>query len=455
MHPLPSDDANRRTRDIFQLAYFVFEHPGCTRNFIQENVDLSATAKSTLINYVNAAIDFGWLQRSGTNRDINYSVTDDFRNGMVMRLLRSKSRTGLVGYNHEFLSSYQPNTTFLLKPKQLEVLERKGLSGAKTINLKDPGIKLAVRRFMTDLSFHSSRLEGLRLRYADTLAFLEEGIQSDSMSPHDAMILRNHYNTIKAVIDGITQPCTPGDIDITEYDIRCIHSSISDGLLEERKMQGRLRANAVQINHSRYVPPDNITVIEGHFHEVISKARQIKNPFEQSFFVSVHIPYLQPFIDCNKRTARICANIPLIRHGCIPFSWADSSPEAYNEAMVAIYEFNELRPFAEIFCEAYSRSSDRFEVTMNRREPNRLEITYAKEIADAVRAHIMENKDVEPPTALDNEQARAFQALVVEILEDIRDNEMVAAPYRIPKRTLAEWRTSQSPNNSYGHTHEP
>ncbi len=35
-----------------------------------------------------------------------------------------------------------------------------------------------------------------------------------------------------------------------------------------------------------------------------TKLQRINDPFEQAFFVMVHLPYLQPFEDVNKRVSR-------------------------------------------------------------------------------------------------------------------------------------------------------
>jgi Fic family protein len=45
-------------------------------------------------------------------------------------------------------------------------------------------------------------------------------------------------------------------------------------------------------------------------HQILSTATAITDPFEQSFFVMVQLPYLQPFDDVNKRVSRLAANIP-------------------------------------------------------------------------------------------------------------------------------------------------
>lgn len=444
MQPIPIETASRRMKDILQIASFVFNQPGSNRQYIQNNVEISATAKSSFVNYMNSAIDYGWIDRVGTNRDITYIVTPEFRSEMSLHLVRNRNhdKNELIPYNDAFLRDYIPNKTSYLTPKQIQMLESKG-QRPYTVNLRDESVQLAVRRFMTDISFNSSRLEGVRANYADTIAFLEDGIQAETMSSHDAVILRNHYNTIKMVIDGISFPSRPEDIGFSEYDIRVIHSQISDGLLKDRRGQGKIRSERLEINNSRYIPLSNYLVLQELFGLMLAKTAAIENPFEQAAFISIHMPYLQPFVDCNKRTSRIAANIAMLRSGHTPFSWADTPAEAYNESMIAVYEFNEIRPFTEVFSEAYVRSCDRFDIMMNSREPSRVEVIYAKEIAQAVRDHIVEGCLVHPPRNALPGHAHAFQQIVHEILEDIVDNEMVATPYRIPRNIVNEWRKTR------------
>jgi hypothetical protein len=61
-------------------------------------------------------------------------------------------------------------------------------------------------------------------------------------------------------------------------------------------------------------------------------AAEIDDPFEQAFFLMVHLPYLQPFEDVNKRTSRLAANIPLIRRNLCPLYFIDVSQQAYVDA---------------------------------------------------------------------------------------------------------------------------
>jgi Fic family protein len=63
------------------------------------------------------------------------------------------------------------------------------------------------------------------------------------------------------------------------------------------------------------------TLIDELFREMLDRASRINDPFEQSFFALVHIPYLQPFDDVNKRVSRLAANIPLLKQNFCPLTF--------------------------------------------------------------------------------------------------------------------------------------
>jgi Fic family protein len=93
---------------------------------------------------------------------------------------------------------------------------------------------------------------------------------------------------------------------------------------------------------------------------MLAKGRQIVNPFEQAFFMMVHLPYLQPFEDVNKRVSRLAANIPLNRHNLIPLSFVDVPDDLYIRGLLAIYELNRVELLRDVFLWAYERSSARY-----------------------------------------------------------------------------------------------
>lgn len=91
-----------------------------------------------------------------------------------------------------------------------------------------------------------------------------------------------------------------------------------------------------------YLPVALPQRLEELFGIVVQMAAEIRDPFEQAFFLMVHLPYLQPFEDVNKRVSRLAANIPFIRHNLCPLSFIDVPQQAYVDAMIGVYELNRV-----------------------------------------------------------------------------------------------------------------
>ena len=107
------------------------------------------------------------------------------------------------------------------------------------------------------------------------------------------------------------------------------YTTLFRSLLTNPAMTGRLRRMPVGITHSNYTPPGDEFEIEENFNVLIQKAAAIADPFEQSFFLLVHVPYLQAFDDINKRTSRISSNVPLLKADLAPISFVTMNDRDY------------------------------------------------------------------------------------------------------------------------------
>jgi Fic family protein len=67
------------------------------------------------------------------------------------------------------------------------------------------------------------------------------------------------------------------------------------------------------IEHGTAAPGKDAKETQMIFELLLTKAAAIRDPFEQSLFLMVQLPYLQPFVDVNERTSRLAANISLSR----------------------------------------------------------------------------------------------------------------------------------------------
>lgn len=94
--------------------------------------------------------------------------------------------------------------------------------------------------------------------------------------------------------------------------------------------------------------------------QILATVAAIRDPFEQSFFLMVQLPYLQPFDDVNKRLSRLAANIPLIKSNLSPLSFTDVPRSIYTEAILGVYELNKIDLLKDVFIWAYERSAARY-----------------------------------------------------------------------------------------------
>jgi hypothetical protein len=174
----------------------------------------------------------------------------------------------------------------------------------------------------------------------------------------------------------------------------------------------------------------------------------INDPFEQAFFILVHLPYLQPFADVNKRTARIGANIAFIQHNLCPLTFVEVPERAYVEATLGVYELRRVELLRDVFLWAYERSAQRYlQVKKNLAEPEPLRLKYRSQlhqlVGDVVRAgETQYSAMVENFSRNINENDRAIFAAMA--LDDIRRlHEGVLVRYRLTPDQFRAWKDKQ------------
>lgn len=319
------------------------------------------------------------------DQDLNYgdliSLSDD-ASAIRDYVRRAVAARKPVGYNRDFLEQYQPNTTFYLEEEDRIRLDRLGRQQTAT-QPAGTYAKLILKRLLIDLAWNSSRLEGNTYSLLDTKRLIEFGEEAVGGDHIEAQMILNHKDAIEFLVGSIDE------IDFNSYTFLNLHALLSNNLLADATAAGRLRYIAVGIERSAFHPLEVPQLIDECFNTLLSKAAAIENPFEQAFFVMVHIPYLQPFDDVNKRVSRLAANIPLIRGNLTPFSFTDVPQTAYTEAILGVYELNRVALLRDVFLWAYERSAAQYAaVRQSLGEPDPFRLKYRTELRNAV-GHII------------------------------------------------------------------
>lgn len=285
-----------------------------------------------------------------------------------------------VGYHREFLDTYRPNETFYLTQAVRAELYGQG----RAVTVEEPAGTYARRiahRLLIDLSWNSSRLEGNTYSLLETERLLSLGEEATGKDVLESQMILNHKGAIEFLISAADE------IGFNRYTILNLHALLSDNLLIDPTASGRLRMIPVEIGESVFMPIEGPQRIEECFDQVLHTAAAIRDPFEQAFFAMVHLPYLQPFEDVNKRVSRLAANIPLFRDNLCPLSFVDVPKSLYLSAMLGIYELNQTDLLADLFVWAYKRSCARYSVVRQTLgEPDPFRVQYRQLIAEAVGA---------------------------------------------------------------------
>lgn len=258
-----------------------------------------------------------------------------------------------VGYQREFLERYLPNETAYLS----EALRSHLYALGRTPDGRRPAGTYArdiLNRLLTDLSWASSRLEGNTYSLLDTRELIEHGTAAAGKDAKETQMILNHKAAIELLVESAE------DVGVNRYTITNLHALLADNLLDDPRNAGRLRTTPIAIGASTYIPTAIPQLIEELFTQLLEKAAAIRDPFEQSFFLMVHLPYLQPFVDVSKRTSRLAANISLIKGNLVPLSFIDVPEQTYIDGLIGVYELNRTELLRDLYLWAYERSSRQY-----------------------------------------------------------------------------------------------
>lgn len=397
--------------DAFEAVFEAIAHlsGGASIEQIEENLSAPPNRR-TLQRWLSSLIAQGRLRREGRGRAVKYlrAKGGDAQAGIATKEtaathgetliplspgakeVEAQVRQPLmlrkpVGYNRAFLDDYRPNET----PYLSQTIRDELLSQGQALSSNEPAGTYArqlAHRLLIDLSWNSCRLEGNTYSLLETERLITVGEAASGKDALEAQMILNHKETIEFLID------SAGEIGFNRYTVLNLHALLSDNLLEDPTASGRLRTIAVGIGQTTFLPLEGPQRIEECFDQVLDTAAAIQDPFEQAFFAMVHLPYLQPFEDVNKRVSRLAANIPLIQRNLCPLSFVDVPQVTYISAMLGIYELNRIDLLRDVFVWAYKRSCSRYSaVRQSLGEPDPFRLQYRQHISQVVAAVVRES----------------------------------------------------------------
>ncbi len=380
----------------------------------------------------------GLVERTGIHRSTKYQLKPVNISGIQLThpfsfeslALVNKIRQPLThrmpqSYNDEWLKKYQPNQDYYL-PLTLRLQLR--LSGKRTEPAEPAGTyaQQIFNRLLIDLSYNSSRLEGNTYSLLDTQKLLLEGVSPQGKLDEETVMILNHKEAIRYLVDSVRT------LSITKETILTLHFLLSDGLVDS-KYAGKIRDGGVRIGGSVCIPYENPMLLDENLEIILSKASQIIDPYEQSIFLLIHLSYLQAFVDVNKRTARLCANIPLIKNNLVPLSFNDVEKEDYISAIIAIYELQDIGPLTDLYVFSYLRTCLVYDSTIKAIGFDQIRVRYRAERRLLIREIVIQKLTNIPLKLYLHREAENLvpQKDLKNFIEDVEEDFREISPSRI------------------------
>ena len=257
----------------------------------------------------------------------------------------------------------------------------------------------------------------------------------------EAQMILNHKSAIEFMVESAEF------MKFNSFTICNLHALLSDNLLHDQRACGRLRSAPIGITQSVYQPLAIPQLVSEYFQQILDTADAIIDPFEQSFFAMVQFPYLQPFLDVNKRVSRLAANIPLICANLCPLSFVDVPEQAYISGLLGIYELNRIELLREVFVWAYERSSSLYSATRQELgEPDLFRLRYRNLITTMIgeiirkclskQVAVAAIKQKATETVLLEDRARFIEVIETELMSLHKGN---IARFRLKPSEYDEW----------------
>ena len=298
----------------------------------------------------------GVLEISGAGRSVKYNIGSRGRlftniDAATYCAIDPDKRYGQKNYNFELFAAF-PAELFTNEEKNIvetatATYHSRVSDSSATIQEKE------LERFVIELSWKSSKIEGNTYTLLDTEKLISQGIEAPGHDKREAIMILNHKNAFKFVHEN-----SAIFKNLTRAGLEEIHKILVSGL----NVNLGFRKKPVGVTGSIYRPLDNPHQIAEAVEALGHAVSRAANAYTKAFIALIGISYVQPFEDGNKRTARLVANAILLAYGLAPLSYRSVDEKTYRETTLVFYELNSLVAFKKIFIEQYDFAARNYAV---------------------------------------------------------------------------------------------
>jgi len=347
------NDTQPNSRQIKLLDYLV-SNPTASRIQLEKTLTDNDVSKITIIRDLNYLVKVGLIEQVGGGKYVEYRLKPGKELLVPVDIEEYFSKTTdartikYPTFNFDLID----NLTGLFSKDELELFEQgKAKLKNKFATLDKTILKRELERFMIELSWKSSQIEGNTYSLLETEELIKNKREAKGHDKKEAIMILNHKSAFDTLLEK-----RESFKEITLLDIRTIHSE----LVKDLEIKSGIRESAVGITGTKYLPLDNRLQIEETLAKLVDQAKIIERVAEKALIFLSGIAYLQPFTDGNKRTSRMISNAVLLANGYYPLSYRSVDEVEYKKALILFYEQNNIFHLKKIFLEQQKFAIDNY-----------------------------------------------------------------------------------------------
>lgn len=211
---------------------------------------------------------------------------------------------------------------------------------SQTNRLSPDLYKKELERFIIELSWKSSKIEGNTYTLLETERLIREKEEAQGHDKKEAIMILNHKEAFETIL---SQKNSFNRISISQ--ISELHNLMVKGL----SITTGIRKQAVGITGTVYRPLDNEFQIKEALEKFILTVNNSKDVLIKALIANIMISYIQPFSDGNKRTGRMLGNAILLAYDYYPLSYRSIDEDEFKKALILFYEQGSLFHLKRLF----------------------------------------------------------------------------------------------------------
>jgi len=328
------------------LLNIISQSDGILREEIQEKVSRAYPAsKPTIIRDINLLLKKKLVGIKGKARATRYfpGVQNPLLRQFDLERYFTDDPDRRIGARKSFDFEIFQNLRGLFLSEEIDTLKKVTLSfGEKTARLSPELLKRELERFVVELSWKSSKIEGNTYTLLETESLIKEQKEAVGRNKNEAIMILNHKAVFEEMLKAKKDFKT-----ISVSEINQLHNILIKGL----GISSGIRKQAVGITGTTYHPLDNEHQTKEVFEKTIKRINKSQNPFEKALIAHFMIPYIQPYADGNKRTARMLTNAILLAYDLYPLSYRSINENEFKKALILFYEQGSICEIKRLFIE--------------------------------------------------------------------------------------------------------